>query len=148
MSAAAWLGEVVAINLAIIPALESTPSEKQGPFIAGVFPRLFRLASVLALLALSSGLGMSYLMTEWRGLGDQLGTRWGTGILIGGALGLLLAIFHFVVESRLRPFARSLDHDPDPQEVDQVVRFLRLAPRIGMLVIFGAFLFMMIAARG
>ena len=147
ISAAAWLGEVIVINVVLVPSLNSVPEEDRGSFIAKVFPRLFRLASVLALTALLSGLAMSYLITEWQGLDDALTTRWGVAILVGGILGLLLATFHFVVESRLRPLASSLDQAPSPEEVDQVMRFLRIVPRIGMVVIFAAFLLMMVAAR-
>ena len=146
-AAAAWFGEVVIINAVLVPSLQSISPEDRGPFIARLFPALFRLASVFALIVLLSGLAMSYLATEWRDLTDVLSTGWGIAILIGGTLGFLLAMFHFVVERRLRPIASTMDHDPTPEEVDQVMRFLRIAPRVGLVVISAAFLFMMVAAR-
>ena len=148
ISAAAWIGEVLVINVVLVPSLQSTPVEQRGGFIARVFPRVFRLASILALVALSSGLGMSYLAAGWTGLDLIIRSRWGLGILIGGILGLLLAVFHFVVESRLKPIARSLDETPDEKEVERVMRFLQIVPRVGMLVIVAAFILMMVAARG
>ena len=148
ISAAAWLGEVLVINAVLIPSLQSTPVEQRGGFIARVFPRAFCLASFLALVVLSSGLVMSYLATGWKDLDLIIRTRWGLGILIGGLLGLILAIFHFVVESRLKPIARSLDGAADEKDVERVMRFLQIVPRIGMFVIVAAFLLMMVAARG
>jgi hypothetical protein len=91
---------------------------------------------------------MSYLATGWRDLDLIIRTRWGIGILIGGFLGLLLATFHVVVESRLKPIALSLDEAPDDEELERVMRFLKIAPRAGLLVIVTAFILMMIAARG
>ena len=147
IAAAAWLGEVLVINAVLIPSLQSTPVEQRGGFIARVFPRAFRLASFLALVVLSSGLVMSYLATGWTDLDLIIRTRWGLGILIGGLLGLFLAIFHFVVESRLKPIALSLDEAPNDEELERVIRFLKIAPRAGLLVIVTAFILMMIAAR-
>ena len=148
IAAGAWLGEVIVINAVIVPLLNSTEPERRGAIIAKFFPRLFRLASILALLALLSGLVMSYLATGWQDLGAIIQTRWGLGILIGGSLGLLLAIFHFTAENRLRPIASSLDQDATPEDVEQVMRFLRIVPRIGLVVILTVYLFMMLAARG
>ena len=148
ISAAAWLGEVLVINTVLVPSLRSTPVEQRAGFIARVFPRVFRLASVLALVVLTSGFVMSYLATGWRDLDLIIRTRWGIGILIGGFLGLLLATFHYVVEGRLKPIALTLDEAPDDEELERVMRFLIIAPRAGLLIIVTAFILMMIAARG
>ena len=83
ISAAAWLGEVLVINAVLVPSLQSTPVEQRGGFIARVFPRVFRLASFLALVVLSSGLGMSYLATGWKDL-DLISRRRYPGSLAGG----------------------------------------------------------------
>ena len=91
---------------------------------------------------------MSYIATGWQDLGAIIQTRWGLGILIGGSLGLLLAIFHFTAENRLRPVASSLDQNANPEEVEQVMQFLRIVPRVGLVVILAVFLFMMAAAKG
>lgn len=148
LAGAAWLGEVVVINFVLVPLLTKMELPERGAFIASLFPRLFRLASVLALLTLSAGLLMSYLMTGWQALGGLIATRWGLFILVGGSLGLLLALFHFFVESRLTPMASSLDKSSQEADVERVTRFLQVVPRLGLVVILASFILMMLAARG
>ena len=103
LSGAAWLGEVVTINFVLIPVLKSLTPARRVEFIRNVFPRTFWLASILAATALASGLTMSYLMKGWKDLSVFFTTRWGLEILVGGLLGLVLAVFHFAVEGRLEP---------------------------------------------
>lgn len=148
ISGAAWLGEVITINVVLIPSLLSATREDQARMIRNVFPRLFRLASVLSLISISSGLTMSYLLSGWTDLTIFLTTRWGIAILIGGGLGIALTLFHFFVESRLEPIAVSMDSGSDPVDIERVVRVLRYVPRIGLLVMLTIFVLMMYAARG
>jgi uncharacterized membrane protein len=143
----AWLGEVVTVNFVLLPALFNLEREARAAFIRQIFPRVFRLASVLSLTAILSGAAMSYLMTGWKNLDALLATRWGIGILIGGSLGLLLALFHFFAESRLEPVAVSALEGSDI-EIDKFVSVLKIVPRVGLLVILAVVLFMMYAARG
>ena len=95
LSGAAWLGEVVVINLVLIPALDPMSMEQRRDFMARIFPRVFKLASYVSVLALSSGLAMSYLITGWKDLDLFVSTHRGRWILIGGVLGFALALFHF-----------------------------------------------------
>lgn len=147
LTAAAWLGEVVAINFVLVPALVSLPIDRRGAFIRRLFPRLFRLASLLAFSTLASGLLMSYLLTGWRNLGELIKTPWGATILAGGVIGFLLATFHFVVESRLKPAVEQLNEASSEADLNRVTRFLQIVPRAGLVVITVAFLLMMMAAR-
>jgi uncharacterized membrane protein len=144
ISGVAWLGEVLAINFVLLPALLNMEKKDRGAFIRQIFPRVFRLASVLSLLAIFSGTTMSYLITGWKNLGPLLSTRWGIGILIGGGLGLGLTLFHFLAESRLEPVAAKADE----ADVEKIISVLKVVPRVGLVVIVAIVLLMMYAARG
>ena len=147
ISGVAWLGEVTTINIVLVPALLKMSPDTRRTFIRQVFPRVFHLATVLALTALVSGAAMSYLVTGWRTLGQLLGTRWGNGILIGGSLGLLLALFHFFVESKLEPIA-VLTEDDEAFDADRILTVLKVVPKVGMGILALVILLMMYAARG
>jgi uncharacterized membrane protein len=146
-SGAAWLGEVVAVNFVLVPALLKANREQQRWMLAQVFPRVFNLASWLAGPAVVFGALLNLQMTDWRFDWDRLTTtRWGWSILVGGTLGLVLTLFHFVIESKLEPVVRD-DETPD-EIIDGVLRHLRVIPRYGLgvlVIIFGS---MMYAARG
>ena len=143
----AWLGEVLTINLVLLPVLFRMKADARGAFIRQIFPRVFHLASVLSLTAIISGAAMSYLLTGWRNLGELIGTRWGMGILIGGTLALLLTLFHFLVESRLEPIAVAADQAPE-SDVEKIIAVLKVVPRVGLIILVVIVLLMMIAARG
>lgn len=144
ISGVAWLGEVLAINFVLIPALLNLEKKDRGEFVRQVFPRVFRLASILSLLAILSGAAMSYIITGWRYIDLLIDTRWGISILIGGSLALALTLFHFLAESRLEPTAaRANDAD-----VEKIISVLKVVPRIGLVVILAIVWLMMYAARG
>lgn len=147
VSGVAWLGEVLTVNLVLIPALMNLNKDARGAFIREVFPRVFRLASVLSATAIISGAVMNYLMTGWNDPGALLGSRWGISILIGGSLGLLLTLFHFFVETRLEGVAGTAD-DLSETEVEKIVSVLTMVPRVGLLIVALVVLLMMYAARG
>ena len=147
VSGAAWLGEVVTVNFVLLPALVNMKKDTRGIFIRQIFPRIYRLASVLSLTAIISGAVMSYLITGWKNLPVLFGTRWGIGILIGGSLALLLTLFHFYVESRLEPITVTADKGSEI-DVEKIISVLRVVPRIGLIIIVLIVLLMMFAARG
>jgi uncharacterized membrane protein len=148
LTGAAWLGEVVTINFVLIPTLSKLNALERPQFIRSTFPRLFRLASLLSTVSITSGLIMSYLVSGWKDLSVFIGTRWGMSILIGGSLGIALTVFHFVVESRLEPIAVSMDENTRQAKLDQVIRFLKIIPRAGLFVMITIFALMMYAAHG
>lgn len=148
LSGAAWLGEVVTINFVLVPSLKSMSARDRSRYISRVFPRLFRLASVLSLLSIFSGLTMTYLISGWRDLSIYLTSRWGIAILIGGLLGLGLTTFHFFVEGRLKPVASSLEEGTNGEGVERMMKVLKSVPRAGLAVMVVIFLLMMYAARG
>jgi hypothetical protein len=121
--------------------------EMRGNFIRQIFPRVFRLASVLSLTAIISGATMSYLMTGWKNLDTWIGSRWGTGIILGGLLGLSLTMFHFFIESRLEPVAISADESSEA-EVEKILTVLKIVPRLGLAILIAIVLLMMYGARG
>lgn len=148
LAAAAWLGEVVAVVFVMVPAALRLEGEERARYLAETFPRIFRLASILALITLAAGAWLNYLMTGWKDLGVYLGSLRGRAILVGGALGLGLALFHFIVESRLEPTVESLATSADKANLSRVSTFLRRVPRLGLALMVAIFVLMMIGARG
>jgi uncharacterized membrane protein len=147
LAGGAWLGEVVAVVFILVPILVRLDLERRGWFLSVVFPRVFRLASILSATAVTAGALLYLASNEWSlNLGRLTSERWGISILIGGSLGLALTVFHFVVEGRIEPVVvRAASGEIDE---DRLVRFLTIVPRIGLavlVVIFGA---MMYASRG
>lgn len=147
LSGAAWLGEVITINFVLVPSLKDMDTGERSRYISRVFPRLFRLASVLSLISIFSGLTMTYLISGWTNLSIFFTTRWGVAILIGGLLGLSLTGFHFFVESRLKPVASALEEGTE-EELGRMMTVLKSVPRAGLAVMIVIFLLMMYAARG
>ncbi|MDJ0923980.1 MAG: hypothetical protein QNJ77_05415 [Acidimicrobiia bacterium] len=144
---AAWLGAVVTVVFVLIPAAVQAEVERRRWFLANVFPRIFRLASVVSLTVVIAGAALWLASNDWSlNLGALFDSRYGLSILIGGTLGLALTVFHFVAESRLQPMVASIGRG----ELDdrEVVHFLRIVPRVGLGVLLAAFGAMMYAAHG
>lgn len=148
LAGAAWLGEVVVIVFVLVPtALRMKPAARLD-FVGRVFPRIFRLASVLAFITLAAGAALNYLLTGWQNLSAYFSSPRGMFIAIGGGLGLLLALFHFFVEHRIEPGVRSMSAKVSPQEAKRIVTVLTIVPRVGLGVMLAIFVSMMIRARG
>lgn len=145
VTGAAWLGEVVVIVFVLVPLIPRLDTERRGWFLATVFPRIFRLASVLSVAVLLTGWGVYLSTTDWRwDLKPLVTGRWGWAILVGGSLGLLLALFHFVVEGRLEPQVRAAR---EAASVARLVRAVQIIPRGGLAVLLLIFALMTYAAR-
>lgn len=147
LAGAAWLGEVVVINVVLLPVLFKLAPAERGRFLGQIFPRIFRLASHLALTTLVAGAVLVTLRTQGQ-LTLLLTTPWGWAILAGGIPGLLLALFHFFLEGRLEHPVSTAETEPDGQEAERVYRRLRVVPRVGLAVIVIVIIAMMIAAHG
>ena len=147
VAGAAWFGEVVTINFVLVPIVSRMSREDAAVFLKRVFPRIFKLASVLAATAVVCGLLMAY-----QRFGDQPELLWttssGRAFTIGGTLGLALTVFHFVLEPRLDGMICSAADTRDFEMSDRVVRMLRIVPRAGLLVITGIVLLMMVGTHG
>ena len=126
---AAWVGEVATLNLIVVPNLNSMEQPDRAPFLSRFFPGFFRLATVFAISTIA--FGAAAILSADRAARPVT--------LIGGALVLVLALFHFVIESRLTPVARSLASNPEPGKVRFMMRFLNIVPRIGIVVIVSGF---------
>jgi len=147
LAASTWLGEVVVINFILIPALSGYVGAARKDFLNAVFPRVFRLASILAATAAVTGGLLLYHQTQLR-LDMLFESRWGKMILIGGTLGLVLTLFHFFMENKL---ARKIGvgcPDISDEAVEDVHSKLQVVPRMGLLVITAIYVMMMIAVRG
>ncbi len=144
MAGSMWLGEVVVINFILVPVMSRLANDGRHQFLAAVFPKVFRLASILAGTALAAGLTLVYLTysNNWAALWAN------TPLLIGIAMGLLLISFHFFMEDKLARRVGIGNPDTPPQVLDDVHVKLKVVPRIGLAVISTIFLLMMIGARG
>ena len=146
ISGALWIGEVVVINFILIPILSRFTGEMRKQFLINIFPRVFRMASVLSATVVITGMFLVYHMTNGE-LDRLLSGRWGLSILVGGSLGTLLTLFHFFMENRL---ARKigLGKMGDDEKLAEVHLKLKIVPRLGLLVILTVFLLMLNAAHG
>ena len=143
----AWFGEVVTINFVLIPALLKMSRPDAADFLNQVFPRIFKLASVLAATTVTCGLAMGI-----ERFGANPSVLWttssGLAFLVGGSLGLLLTTFHFVLEPRLDGMICLAAEQRDFEVSDRVVRMLKIVPRAGLGVITAILMLMMVGARG
>ncbi len=141
LAGAAWFGEVLTVVFVLIPVLARAEPTHQRWILNNIFPRVFRVASVLIVTVLVAGLLLNLAMSGWRIDWDRLtGTSWGRSILIGGILGGLLGMFHFVAERKLEPMVTNEDTD-----LDAVMRRLKLIPRIGLGILAVVLSFMILA---
>jgi len=151
LAAGVWLGEVVVINIILVPVLARLDPDKRGWFMAAIFPRIFQLASIVVATVLLSGAALNLSMSAWD-LGTAVSrlapSRWGTTILIAGLLGLALGLFHFFAEGKLEPRILEVKDSDTPADFDAVVRHLKIIPRVGLGILFVIFILMMYAARG
>jgi hypothetical protein len=147
LAGAAWLGEVAAVVFILVPAVRRLPAADRVGFMIAVFPRMFKLASVLAFVALAAGAALNYLLTGWRDLGAYFATPHGQLIALGGGLGLLLGLFHFTAERKLEPAVTGLAARSH-KDLERTLKFLTIVPRIGLAILVIVFVSMMLAARG
>ncbi len=123
--------EVVAVVFVLVPVLTRAEPERQRWILATIFPKVFRLASILIGTVLVAGLLLNLAMSGWRVDWDQLTqTPWGRSILIGGLLGGALGTFHFVAERKLEPMVTDEDVD-----LDRVIRRIRVIPIVGLSIL-------------
>lgn len=147
MAGASWLGEVVVINAVLVPALGRLDAQKREAFASLVFPRIFRLASVLSAVTVATGLVLAIGLSRGN-LEIFVATTWGRAILAGGGLGFLLTLFHFFMEQRLTGLLGAHVGISGTSAVDEFHHRLRVIPRAGLAVLLLIFGLMMYAARG
>ena len=147
LAGAAWFGEVVTINFVLVPAVARMSREDAAEFLGRVFPRVFRLASVLAATAVGCGLIMAF-----HRFGDEPSLLWttptGGAFLVGGSMALALTTFHFILEPRLDGMICHASEARDFEVSDRVIRMLRVVPRVGLAVFTGIVVLMMIGSHG
>ncbi|MBZ0283426.1 MAG: hypothetical protein K8L97_22010 [Anaerolineae bacterium] len=151
LAGAAWLGEVVVVNFVLVPILARLEPGKRGWFLAAIFPRIFRLASVLSLTTILAGAVLNLSLNGWQidvAIARLTSSRWGWSILMGGLLGLGLTLFHFVAEHRLEPHVVAAHEESDSEAFALILRRLQIIPRAGLSVLVLTFLLMMFAVRG
>jgi len=150
LAGVSWLGEVITINAVLLPVLFAAKREERLILLSAVFPRVFRLATVLGGLAVGTGLVLFLWSTRLQPLA-AVRSRWGELILAGGVLGAALFAFHLFQESGAEQsiaahLAFALDSD-DPRETRRLLRRLAFFPRAGMLVLIAVIGMMTAAAH-
>ena len=84
LAGAAWFGEVVVVNLVLVPLVSRSSHESQIAFLARVFPAIFRLASWLAASSILAGIAA--LLLKFQGHWPALwSTEGGVATLMGPA---------------------------------------------------------------
>ena len=147
LAASAWYGEVVVINFILIPLASKLKGENRKIFINKVFPRVFKLASVLA--ATTGITGIIILLIKLGGRWELLyNNNWGRFMLVGGGLGFILITFHFFLENNMARKAGIGKKDISKEAIDDIHTKLKIVPRLGLFVITLIFTFMMFAVRG
>jgi uncharacterized membrane protein len=146
VSGSLWIGEIAVINFILIPAIAKQSGDIRTKFIQSIFPKIFKMASILAIFVVITGLLLVYVYTNGK-LSNLTEGQWGLSILIGGGLGIVLSVFHFFIEHKL---AKKLGYDEhrDDNALAEFHLKLKIVPRIGMIVITVIFLLMINAARG
>ncbi|MFQ5521974.1 MAG: DUF4149 domain-containing protein [Acidimicrobiia bacterium] len=142
----AWLGAVVMVVFVLVPSINQLGEPRRGWFTDAVFPKVFRLASVLSVTVVITGLASYLERVGWQlELRPLTSGRWGWSILIGGLLALLLTVFHFVAEGRLAPHIRGTGSAPmSPRGLT----VLRIAPRVGLAILLTVVFLMTYAVHG
>ena len=148
MAGAAWFGEVAAIVFGIVPLIGKLPVDERNRFLSRVFPRLFRLASMLVEVSLGAGAVLNYQLTGWRNLGIYFASARWTILFVGAALGLGMGLFHFIVEPKLEGRIQALVEADDRESMEKVTRFLQISPRIGFIILIVVMVLMMAFSRG
>ncbi|WKZ74564.1 MAG: DUF4149 domain-containing protein [Vicingaceae bacterium] len=147
LSAAIWLGEVVVINFIMIPILTKYDKEGKSEILVNIFPKLFKMASILSAITVITGAILLWFYTKYN-FDILLSSRWGLSILIGGLLGLLLTLFHFFLENKLLKLLLPKEANDIEKNHTLVYSRLKIIPRIGLVVITSIFFLMMFAERG
>lgn len=143
VAGSAWFGEVVVINFVLIPVLSNYQGVARKDFLNTIFPRIFKLASILAsTTAITGGLLLYNFIGFDIGSLTEKGT-WGWSILIAGTMGLILTLFHFFIENLMARKIGVGDPSISDEAVEDVHVKLKLIPRLGMVVITTIFVLMM-----
>jgi hypothetical protein len=143
----AWVGEVATVASVLFPALRRADEAGARVLLESVFPRVFRLATVLGGTALVSGAILAALTPG--GVDRLLGSTWGLRILAGGLLGAVLFGVHLFLEPRLERRLRARVAEGTGVAMDDGIdlRILLVAPRVGLLVLLTVIGLMAAAAR-
>lgn len=147
ISATAWVGEVMTVVFVLVPAVLALQGPERMAMLHRVFPRVFKLASVLSGTAVVCGaiLLTARYHSSW---GALLTTFHGRCYLAGATLGTAVAAFHFFLEPRLEGMICSAAGNGDLELTDAVLTRLRLIPRVGLGVVLTSMMLMMVATRG
>lgn len=146
LAAALWLGEVLVLNFILLPVLSKYEGDLRRRVITSIFPRVFKLASILSATVVITGLYMVFYLTNGN-LQILLNGRWGLSILIGGSLGIMLTIFHFFLEDKLAKKIM-LGKQGDHEKLAEVHLKMKVVPRIGLTILMLIFLLMINAVHG
>lgn len=145
LSGSLWIGELLIVNIILIPLFLKADSVLRNLFFNTIYPKLLTLTSVLSLIALSSGIFLAYYLSDGE-FQRLIKGRWGLSILVGGSIGILLIIQHILSRKiRVRWMNEKMHHDPFPNGINF---WLKVFPWMETLMLLVVFLLMMNASRG
>lgn len=133
-----------------MPAIKSAEGGDRVALIELIFPRLFKLATLLGSLAVLTG---AFLVSWYTRLHFSLlfSSRWGWLVFIGGLMGLTLYLFHLFqeenVEHTLMSSLVEATKSRNQAATGVLLRKLGILPRAGMVVLLIAILLMVAAAH-
>lgn len=146
VAASLWLGEVAVINFILIPALSRHEGEARKAFLNSVFPRVFRMASILSGTTAVSGATIFHHYHGFR-FAHLTEDRSDIALLIAATLGALLTFFHFFMENHMARRVGVGDPCVSPEKVEDVHSKLKIVPRVGLVVISTIYLLMLYSVR-
>jgi len=147
LAGASWLGEVVVINFVLVPVAARLDGAARLRFLGAVFPRVFRVASVMTATVAVTGL-LQLWWRYWGRFGVLASSRHGVALLAGAFLAGVLITFHFLAEPRLEGLIAEAEANPDAGVDDGIIALLQLIPRIGLAVLVVSLLAMVYAIHG
>jgi uncharacterized membrane protein len=147
LTAAAWFGQVVVLNFVLVPAIvREKKAATQLDLMRRLLPPSFKLASILSGLSVVAGgvLLWGRYHEDW----SVMFSAWQGHVLATGALlAVLLTGFHHMSEPKLGRMIQQTSAD-DPAAVAKIVGRLKIAPKVGLVLITLVTLAMMIGVRG
>ena len=146
----AWWGEVFYINFVLTPALPKLEPAVKEKVMLELYPRMFRMATILSSLTISFGV-LTALSLSGFDLTIFVNTYWGQLIFLGGSLGLFMFLLHMTVERvelKVLRYRKSGTGGELPSELRGLERRMTWLPRFGFLILTLVLVIMVYAAQG
>jgi hypothetical protein len=136
---------VVVVNVAMMPSIAHKLSQHDADILSPIFKRIHFIISACALCTFITG-GLVVWMRVKFDILSLLGCTQGKLIFIGGTLGFMITLFHFLIEDNVIDYLKSKSSSKN--EIQIGYKGIEYIPKIGLIMISTIFILMLIAARG